>query len=122
MDIFVNIYEFYQRNVFTDLTIFSIDALGSVTKVCQTHRIVFVSLFPKFKEIFQEINEDESYLFIEHQNENELLETIEMLYKCLVTGQDATEFIRNGIFCDYLFKNEHENENIGNLKAVSFYG
>ena len=85
MDIFANFYNFYKQKSYTDLTISIINLDGSITyDVCKTHRLLFVSLFPKFRDIFEDIKEDDSNIFIEDCDENEVIDTIEAFYKCLI--------------------------------------
>ena len=54
MEFFQNIFEFYRRNLFTDLAISTIDSQGCIHQVCHVHRLVFVSLFPRLKDVLQE--------------------------------------------------------------------
>ena len=116
MDFFQNIYEFYRRNIFTDLAISTIDSEGYIHQVCHVHRLVFISLFPRLKDVLQE-NDEESLILVEHENKNEVLNYIEALYKRLVTGQNEEDdniVTENGIFNEYIShpQNDFENESL----------
>ena len=111
MEFFQNIYEFYRRNIFTDLAISTIDSQGCIHKVCHVHRLVFISLFPRLKDVLQE---DDAIILLEHENRNEVLDYIEALYKCLVTGQNNDIVTENGIFNEYIShpQNNFEKESL----------
>ena len=116
MDFFQNIYEFYRRNIFTDLAISTIDSEGYIHQVCHVHRLVFISLFPRLKDVLLE-NDEESLILVEHENKNEVLNYIEALYKRLVTGQNEEDdniVTENGIFNEYIShpQDEFENESL----------
>ena len=107
MEFFQNIFEFYRRNLFTDLAISTIDSQGCIHQVCHVHRLVFVSLFPRLKDALQE---NESRILVEYENRNEVLDYIEELYKCLGTGQNSDILKENGIFREYISHSQNDFE------------